>query len=120
MELFINAFGATTRTLTSFGTGPLSVQTVQNATIAANSTVNFSQVAGTVVMSTILALADATGSVVIQMTDGTNTWTVVTIAAGTTGGTSPLISVGGTFAQLHNNSATVAAHYGAASLGLVQ
>jgi hypothetical protein len=109
-----------TRTLTGFGTGALAFATNVNASLAAASTIDFRPGVGRGRVVTLAGTADATGTVVIQYFDGTNAWTMVTIAAGTTGGQSPIWgnnSVGG---QIHNNSATVAAKFWAGGIDLVQ
>jgi hypothetical protein len=103
-------WNAVTRTLTGLG-GAGFVQQQQNQSLAAASTIAFQQPAGQILEGTIACTADASGTVVIQLTDGTNTWTAVTIAVGTTGGQAVTYSNSATFWQIHNNSATVAVHW---------
>jgi hypothetical protein len=101
------------RTLTGFG-GAFVPQTLINQSLAANATFGFSPAANQVKVLSIGAQADATGTVTILFTDGTNTWTAVTVAAGTVGGIDHSLSTLTCGWQVHNNSATVAAHYFAA------
>lgn len=109
-----------TRTLTGMGTVTMPLQSSVNVSLAANTTASFAQPAGRGALNTLAAVADASGTVVIQFTDGTNTWTAQTIAAGSTGGQDITCGVTAVFWQIHNNSATVAAHYFAAGMGWQQ
>jgi hypothetical protein len=109
-----------TRTLTGFGTTAFVPLSVVNQTIAAASSVNFVAAAGKASVVSIVTKSDATGTVLIQLTDTTNTWTVVTVAAGTTSGQDFAANTATVLWQLFNNSATVAAHYGAAGYTLSQ
>lgn len=96
-----------TRTLTGFG-GALSVTQAANQTIGANSTITFAVSATQASVNSFAATANAGGTILVQFTDGTNTWTVTTIAISTTGGQDMSVSRNTVIWQLHNNSATSA------------
>jgi hypothetical protein len=100
----------TTRTLTGFGAA-LAAFSVINTAIAASATVSLAPAAGSVNVAMVGAKADASGTVQIFLGDGTNTWSIQTIAAGTTGGQDYSSSLSTIAVTVHNNSATVAAAY---------
>lgn len=113
-------WASVTRALTNFGAGALNIASVVNATLAANSTATFQQATPKYAILTFAVTADATGSVLVQFTDATNTWLVQTIAAGATGGQDTSNSTTGVFWQFHNNSATIAVHYWYCGAAFVQ
>lgn len=96
-----------TRTLTGFG-GALTVTQAANQSIANGATVTFAVSATQVSVNSFAASANANGTILVQFTDGTNTWTVTTIAINTTGGQDISVSRNTVIWQLHNNSTTAA------------
>lgn len=107
------------RNLTGLGLNTIQFGSSVNASLAANATVTLQQPSGKGTIRTIGVVADASGSMTIQFTDGTNTWTAVTAAAGTTGGQDFTVSDSLCYWQIHNNSATVAGHYFTSGYGLL-
>jgi hypothetical protein len=102
-------WAAAIRTLTGLGVGAFVPQAQVNGTIAAAATLSLAPAANRAFQLSIGAHADASGTVTINLIDGTNTWTAVTIAAGTSGGQDNINASNGVFWTVHNNSATVAA-----------
>lgn len=101
-------FSATVRTLTGLG-GALVQSQGLNIALAGTSTATFTATATTkAAMYTIAATANAGGTVLIQFTDGTNTFTVQTIAISTSGIQDVSVNANAAFWQVHNNSATAA------------
>lgn len=115
MDIVVTATTATatavwanaTRTLTGFGAA-VAVTRAVNQVIGATSTITFAVSATQVSVNSFAALANAGGTILVQFTDGTNTWTVSTIAISTAGGQDTSVSRDTVFWQLHNNSATAA------------
>lgn len=98
------------RNLTGFG-GALNQNQAVNVVLGATSTVSFATAAGNAAILTIGVVANAGGTILIQFTDGTNTWTAQTIAISTTGGQDFSIGSNTVAWQVHNNSASAAAYF---------
>lgn len=116
-------WNAVTRALTNMGSGAMPLGQLVNASIAATTVVDLRPALNRFASISIAATANASGTIQIRFTDGTNIWNAVTIAVSTTGGITDITGVNisgqGVGCQIINNS-TVAATYWYASMNLQQ
>lgn len=107
-------WSASSRNLTDIGSGALANTSTAFTSIAGAASVDLRPAGTTVAQNTIAVItnAAATGSIVIQLSDGTNTLTVVATAAAASAGASVSTTATNTvWPRLLNNDATHAGSY---------
>lgn len=107
-----SVWAAATRKITQLA-NVLTVSSELNKTIAASATISFTAAGGLWRLYTIVVKAAAAGTIAFNYFDGTNTFAIQTIAAGTVGVLQNALvdAATGVFVKMVNNDAANAAVY---------